>query len=77
MNKYFSIKSFCKIITVILAILFLNFIIVQLNTVIEDNSAIISGNRSWEKILPTQNDSLDNIGDVYYTHLTLPTTPYV
>ena len=62
MNKYFSIKSFCKIITVILAVLFLNFIIIQLNTVIEDNSAIISGNRSWEKILPMQNESLDNIG---------------
>lgn len=62
MNKYFSIKSVCKIIAVILAVLFLNIMNIQLNQVIEDNSALVGGNRVWEKILPTKNESLDNVG---------------
>ena len=62
MDRYFSIKSFCKIIAVILAVLFLNLMIIQLNAVIEDNPTLISGNKTWEKILPTQSDTLENVG---------------
>ncbi|MBD5086112.1 MAG: D-alanyl-D-alanine carboxypeptidase [Clostridiales bacterium] len=59
MNRYFSIKSVCKIITAILVILLLNFLIIQLNQVFEDNSTVSGSNKAWEKILTTKGDSRD------------------
>ena len=62
MNKYFSIKSICKIITTILVIILLIFMFIQLNQVIEDNLEEVGANRAWTKILPTKDESLDSLG---------------
>ncbi|MDE7216020.1 MAG: D-alanyl-D-alanine carboxypeptidase [Clostridia bacterium] len=61
MGKYFSIKSISKIIAIILAIIILNFMIIQLNTVIENNSIVSNNNRAWEKVAPSQNETFDKV----------------
>ena len=61
MGKYFSIKSISKIIAVILAIIMLNFVLIQLNAVIEDNSVLSSADGSLKKTFPSNNQEIDNV----------------